>query len=526
LSWPLAGLLVVLVAAAAIRISLLDVPLDRDEGEYAYIGSMLLDGIPPYARAWNMKMPGIYAVYALVLGVFGRTIAGVHLGLLVANALSTALVFRLGRRIDGPWMGLGAAALFAATTLDPMTLGLGAYAEHFLLPPVLAGCLFLLRALDTRSTVLLAVSGGCFGAAFVIKQSGGVFGLLAVALVVHAAVRERATIITGARRIGALVAGAVVPFLLVCGWLAVAGTFRTFWFWTFTYASHYGVLQTIDGAAFNFVVAVDPIAVASWPLFVLALVGITTATWDETVRRHRWFLWGLLLVSFAATSVGFYYRAQYFLLMAPVLSLLAGAAASALGRLLSRAHRLGAIVAGAIVVVAATHPIAARRATLFEATTHELIRTVHDRNPIVETAEIARYIREHAGKDDRIAVIGSEPQIYFYARRPAATGYIYMYPLMESQPYAPAMQRDLIRELTAARPRYLVFVNVHASWLATPASDRTLVAWFDGYWRDFERVGIADIVSRDVTRYRWDEAARDYTPESPLWVAVFRRRGS
>ena len=525
MSWPLAGLLVVLAATAAVRLSLLDVPLDRDEGEYAYIGSLLLDGVPPYARAWNMKMPGIYAVYAVLLGVFGRTIAGVHLGLLVANAVSTVLVFLLGRRLDGPWMGLGAAALFAATTLDPMILGLGAYAEHFLLPAVLAGCLLLLRALEARSTALLAAAGACFGAAFVIKQSGGVFGLLAVALVLHAAVRERAGTIPVARRIGALVAGAAVPFVMVCAWLALAGTFRTFWFWTFTYASQYGVLQTVDGAAFNFVAAVDPIAGASWPVFVLALIGITAGTWDETVHRHRWFLWGLLIVAFAATSVGFYYRAQYFVLMAPAVSLLAAAGASAVSRLFGRRARLGAVVVGAIVVVAVVHPIAARRATLFEATTQELVRTIHDRNPIVETAEIARYIRERAAKDDRIAVIGSEPQIYFYAGRPAATGYIYMYPLMESQPYAPAMQRDLIRELTAARPRYLVFVNVHASWLSTAASDRTLVAWFNSYWRDFERVGIADIVSRDVTRYRWDDAARDYTPESPLWVAVFRRRG-
>jgi hypothetical protein len=99
-----------------------------------------------------------------------------------------------------------------------------------------------------------------------------------------------------------------------------------------------------------------------------------------------------------------------------------------------------------------------------------------------------------------------------------------MYPLMERQPYAARMQREMIRELTEARPRYLVFVNIHASWLATPESDRTLVTWFDGYWRHFERVGIADIVSREVTRYRWDDAARAYAPESPLWVAVFRRR--
>jgi len=39
-------------------------PLDRDEGEYAYFGQLLLEGVPPYAGAYNLKVPGIYGAYA------------------------------------------------------------------------------------------------------------------------------------------------------------------------------------------------------------------------------------------------------------------------------------------------------------------------------------------------------------------------------------------------------------------------------------------------------------------------------
>jgi len=99
-----------------------------------------------------------------------------------------------------------------------------------------------------------------------------------------------------------------------------------------------------------------------------------------------------------------------------------------------------------------------------------------------------------------------------------------MYPLMEAQPFASSMQRALIGELEAARPAYLVYVNLGASWLRTAASDPTFDRWFDGYVRNYERVGIADIISRESTRYRWDDAARDYTSQSNIWVAVYRRR--
>lgn len=55
-------------------------------------------------------------------------------------------------------------------------------------------------------------------------------------------------------------------------------------------------------------------------------------------------------------------------------------------------------------------------------------------NPFPESLEIGRFIRENSAENDRIAVIGSEPQIYFYSDRRAATGHIYTYALMEDLP--------------------------------------------------------------------------------------------
>ena len=35
-------------------------PLERDEGEYAYIGQLILRGEIPYVAAHSMKLPGVY----------------------------------------------------------------------------------------------------------------------------------------------------------------------------------------------------------------------------------------------------------------------------------------------------------------------------------------------------------------------------------------------------------------------------------------------------------------------------------
>src|SRR5436190_10198856 len=66
-------LLVVLIATAALRYRLLGVPLERDEGEYAYVGWLMLQGVPPYAEAYTMKLPGIHAAYAGILALFGHS---------------------------------------------------------------------------------------------------------------------------------------------------------------------------------------------------------------------------------------------------------------------------------------------------------------------------------------------------------------------------------------------------------------------------------------------------------------------
>src|SRR5262249_47283315 len=117
--WYYILLLVVIVFFAVIRFRLRDMPLERDEGEYAYAAQLMLQGIPPYQLAYNMKLPGNYAAYALVLLVLGQTPAAVHLGLLVVNAATTLLIFLLAKRLFGSLAALVAAATYALLSTSP-----------------------------------------------------------------------------------------------------------------------------------------------------------------------------------------------------------------------------------------------------------------------------------------------------------------------------------------------------------------------------------------------------------------------
>src|SRR6478735_5365534 len=136
----------------AIRIRLLEVPLERDEGEYAYAGQLILQGIPPYKLAYKMKFPGTYAAYALIMSIFGQSIHAIHIGLLLINVATIALIFLVGRRLINTMAGVTAAASYAVLSVSPSVLGLAAHATNFVILPVLGGILLLLK--EQRVTAL------------------------------------------------------------------------------------------------------------------------------------------------------------------------------------------------------------------------------------------------------------------------------------------------------------------------------------------------------------------------------------
>src|SRR5690242_4713239 len=92
-------LAVTLVCVFAVRVRLLAVPLERDEGEFAYLGQLMLKGVPPYLQASSMKPPGIFAMYAVSMLFFGESARGIHSGLLIVNGATILLVYLIGKRL-------------------------------------------------------------------------------------------------------------------------------------------------------------------------------------------------------------------------------------------------------------------------------------------------------------------------------------------------------------------------------------------------------------------------------------------
>ncbi len=513
---PWAAVLLVILFAAVVRIRLLEVPLERDEGEYAYAGQLLLQGIPPYREAFNMKFPGVYGAYAVIMAVFGQTIAGIHLGLLLLNAGTIVLVFLLGRRLFSPAAGVAAAAAYAVLSLGAGVLGIEAHATHFVVAAALGATLLLLRATDKGSSAMLFWSGLLYGVAILMKQHGAIFAIFgALYLLVDHVSQQRGSWPVILRKLVLLVLGAAVPLGLTALALWLAGVFGKFWFWTILYAREYATeLPFAEGMAF-FKFMFPRVVGPNLLLWILAAVGLSTLWWKKRDRRPAIFASAFLLFSFFAVCPGFYFREHYFILLLPAIALLAGATVSS-------ARRITWVLFGTVLGIS----IAWQSDLLFRSSPLETSRAINGLNPFPEAIQVADYLRTHSDKNSRIAVLGSEPEIYFYANRRSATGYIYTYSMMEAQPFALTMQNEMIGELEKARPEYVVFVDIRTSWSPRPGSQFKIYNWWAAYGpRNYRLAGVADIISADRTEFHWDdvENVAAYRPQSKQIIVIFRR---
>jgi Dolichyl-phosphate-mannose-protein mannosyltransferase len=485
--WALA--IIVFILVVAIRIRLLGIPLERDEGEYAYAGQLILQGIPPYKLAYNMKFPGTYAAYALIMSIFGQTIHAIHLGLLLVNIATIAVVFLVGRRLVNTITGITAAASYAVLSVSPSVLGLAAHATNFVIVPVLGGILLLLKQERVRAPepskpkqFLLMFAGGLlFGIGALMKQPALLFIPFAAICIIWNDLSRRISLNTMLLRIFIFVAAAVVPLGVTSLILWRAGVLDKFWFWTIDYAWQYGSLVPLRQAPRIFFRSANEVILTGWPVWILAGFGALTGLWDQRMRASTLFLVGFLFFSALALCPGFYFRTHYFILVLPAVSLLAGAAISKLAGVLADRMIVIKFVPLLLFAAALSLPILLDKEIFFEASPNQACGLIYPQNPFLESVRIGTYVREHTEPGDTIAVLGSEPEIYFYSDRHSATGYIYTYGLMEPQKYAHQMQQEMIHEIERASPKYLMSVAIFYSWLWRPGSDRLIFTWANEY---------------------------------------------
>jgi Dolichyl-phosphate-mannose-protein mannosyltransferase len=514
-----------------IRYRLREMPLERDEGEYAYAGQLMLQHIPPYKLAYNMKLPGIYAAYALILAAFGETSTGIHLGLLLVNAATTLLLCLLTTRLFGRLAGLIAGASYALLSTSSSVMGFEAHATNFVVLPAIAGIFILLRALEVRRAWLFLVTGVLFGIAVQMKQHGALFVLFGFCYLVEKEWKSKSELRRIFRDAALFSIGVFLPYAITCLLLYRADVFSAFWFWTVSYAGEYskmGLRRGIEAFRDSFDSVNDPVV----PMWILAAVGLTALAWGRSARKRWGFLASLLAFSFLAMCPGAYFREHYFILLLPIIAIMIAVAVTSSIELLACQGKISwlrkplfGIVPIVIFVACFENGISRQSDFYFQMTPDQAMQSTYDDAPFLATLKVGEYIRRNSSPTARIAVFGSEPEIYFYAQRHSATGYMYMYSMIEHQKYTARMQQEMMHEIEINRPEYLVNVDFWDSWGERDDAPHAanFLAWMQDYMQaHYERVGVVD--GAKLVNIVWGDAAKTYPPRAAKAIYVLKRK--
>jgi len=467
-----------------VRWRLREMPLQRDEGEYAYTAQLLLKGIAPYQLAYTMKLPGTSVAYAVILMLFGQTASGIHLGLLIINVLTAVLVFLVAFRFFEMPAAAMAGISYLVLSTSRAVLGLQGHATHFVVFFAMAGLYVLLHALARRSIWLMLTSGTLFGLAFLMKQHGIFFASFAFLWIFWEQGVKRTPKLNIFFQAILLSLGVAVPFLFTVAVLFWLGSLGKFWFWTFQYAHAYATAQSWQSARHILGIKLFSVTRSLEGLWLLGAIGLLAMMWDRDARRRAPFFLGLLFFSGLAVCPGLVFRGHYFILLLPAVSLLGGLALQSSANFLK--HRQVSptglitpwLITGSIFLIALSYSLVRERSLLLHT---DPTRASREFFGFPEAVQAADLVRLNSTPDARVAVLGSEPEIYFYSDRLSATGYLYTYPLMEIQPYAPIMQREMMKEIEQTHPDFLVLVPVRDSWGRQPRSNDEILRWADAY---------------------------------------------
>jgi hypothetical protein len=514
---------IIIAIVSIIRYRLITIPFERDEGEYAYIGGLFLHGIAPFKDAYSMKLPGTSFMYALLMLLFGHSNSGVHLGMLFINAGTMFLLYYSFKKIFNPFIGLATGTIYGFMSIGLVFDGFAAHATHFICFYSAIGLVLLVDYMKSGKALKIFLFGLMLGMAFIMKQQA-VFLILfgAVFLFIYLKTEKKETLPEIAKKLLLFGSGVIIPYVIVFLIIVITGQFQTFWLWTVKYASQYEAVKSLAFIIGYFKLSFGPAWGDYHYLWVLGLAGLVVLYWSPLTRLQKIFTIGYFIASACTLSSGFYFRQHYFIVILPAIGLFTGIFIDfAIKRLNIKQYSAASLIALLAIVL---YTVYHSGKYFFSYSPKVVCAIAYWGNPFNEAPEIAKFIHDNTKDTDKIAVLGSEPEIYFYADRNAATGFLYTYPLVEKQPNNVAMQEQMISEIEKNKPAFIVFCNIPYSWLVTSDSPRKIFEWGNNYTHtNYTPVGFADFFKNSGWQIYWGDDMKNHSNDAESFMIIFKR---
>lgn len=458
--WTALSLFLVIIFSLLIRLPYLNVPLERDEGGYAYIAWRMEQGELPYKDVFDNKPPLIYFIYLLIFKVFGHSVKAIHCFLLLWVLAEVFLIYKLCRQLfHEDSLALLAAAIFAFVTSEPGVLGFTANTEIFMLLPIIGSYVLLLKSEKGQSAKWLAICGLLNGIAFMIKPVG-LYNFAGIIIYLSYTTLKDPDQKRLRKEVSYLAAGFLMIPVLLLFYFWMKGSVATFLYWAFGYNIDY---MAVGGSLLDKEVLITFLRrffiILKSDLFFYVLCLYAFISCYKIDRRAALLLITWFVMSFIGVTSGKRFFPHYFVQLIPPLAV---GAAWGMRRLLDRKSQALKL---SLILLIVFVPLKANYQYLFKYTPKEISSKLYGVNPFAEASEIATYINSQTSPVDTIAILGSEPEMLYYAQRKSASRYIYFNHILwlKDQKKVLIRQQEAVDEIESNHPKFIIAININAS---------------------------------------------------------------
>lgn len=524
-------LMLLLIIAYNIRSNFFTIPFERDEGIYVYFGNLILEGKIPYRDFIEAKFPGIFYFYALMVKLFGYNLPGIHFGFTCLNLLSAVFIYFASRNLFSPIAGLISTTTFLFVSLTPNLSGFTVQSEHGVAFFTSLAFLFYSLIKLYNKWVYYFLMGLCLGAAVLIKTNA-VFLVAWGCLIlfsdfIFTKEYKFKTFIYNALSFaggGILIVGFLFLFMYS------KGVFSDMIRWAYEHPKNYVSAMPYEEGKKYFIYTRDAI-VEHYKFFWIHAILALLVTLPKTINiKFKILAYTLLGASFLTIVPGFFFYGHYWIQTIPGLALIAGLTFHSIQLLLVKVFKIADYkISYSYLIIFSLLTIShvmANKAYYFHPNYERILRTVYGNNPFPESMEIANYINSHSKPEDGLVLIGSEPQIYFYTNKKCPSRFAYFTALVNNVPEHKEWQREFVRDVEAAKPKYFVFFNHQFSLLVQPNTDKYVFEWSNKYIAEnYKLVGLVDMVDGYSTaNYVWNESLNNFKPQGQSQIYVYERK--
>ncbi len=518
LPWILLGVALIIYFIA--RYSFLEIPLNRDEGSYGYLGRVAINGGTPYVDFYEMKPPGLYYIFGLLGSIFGFSESGLRMAIAFINLGSAAFLIGVGKNIfKNIKAGAVVGAVFLIMSLNLGHLGFSAVSEHYV-NFFFAGCLYFLTR--NRSPRDYIYAGAMVSGALLIKQTA-LFFLVAtvIYIVIDHVVRKKSLkdiFWTGLKYGGTIAAVGIITLLF----LYLSGGWNDFVHWIYDVSKNYSTVDEESKAAFYFDFFGKKFFHSFWIIGISSLIGLVYSLYK--VKHEKWnILYLIIFLSFLGLSMtpGGRFYSQYWMLLIIPLAVFSGYIGKAIvnekSLMISAAMAVGL---GVVFMADFNH----NKHYYLPDNVHRIVAMATPGNPFSEIRELSNYAERLSTSEDKFYVLGGEPQAYLYMDKMAPTRHIFPGLISTNIPWNKKAQFDAYKDLEDSRPKFVLFNVVPFSWGIQQGDIRTLYDNSYGFLsNNYRPIAYADLID-GRTRMVYGEQAQNYTPQASKYIVLYQRR--